>query len=464
MVQVIVHLVGNDAADDATSVAFAAAMPILAAVFLELWKRRSARLQYELGVHDLVSFEKPRPGYNATVCRPLPFVALRPGTRRVLTSVATFPVMVLLLAVTAAAMFASFEASDYVRRAAPNSLVVHLPSIVFGLVLSALNALFDKGRRTDWHVVHWQVADAVHPPVARCITGWENHRTESSFRTALLTRQILLKCLSAFMSPLYLMFWVQDIGRVRQQLAALLITSQLQGQVQEVGLPIVMALYRAVRSQKTRDEVRRDLNALANGPQQQAAQRRGAAGRRILPSVEAESIREVYDGTADDYAEMVIQFGYVFVFGWCWPLASLCALLNNVTENRTDCFKLCVVMQKPRPRHASGIGVWLHALQALSIGAVLVNTAYMFLHVCRDDVALLRGWTTVQKIAAVIALEHVVIGARFLVDYVVEDVPEDVRRRMADDQVEYARQMTNALRTPPTSFRRAPAPPHAKAA
>ena len=38
-------------------------------------------------------------------------------------------------------------------------------------------------------------------------------------------------------------------------------------------------------------------------------------GMRIVPAAEAESVKEDYPGTFDDYLEMVIQFGYVFLFG-----------------------------------------------------------------------------------------------------------------------------------------------------
>ena len=44
--------------------------------------------------------------------------------------------------------------------------------------------------------------------------------------------------------------------------------------------------------------------------------------------------------------------------GWSWPLAPLAALLNNITESRTDMFKLCYTVRKPAGHEASGIGPW----------------------------------------------------------------------------------------------------------
>lgn len=63
----------------------------------------------------------------------------------------------------------------------------------------------------------------------------------------------------------------------------------------------------------------------------------------------------VYD-TFNDYAEMLIQFGYVTFFSWAFPLAPLCALLNNLLEMRADAYKLCSFSQRPIAHKAGGIG------------------------------------------------------------------------------------------------------------
>ena len=54
-----------------------------------------------------------------------------------------------------------------------------------------------------------------------------------------------------------------------------------------------------------------------------------------------------YEGTFEDFLEMFIQFGYVTLFSSAYPLAGLCALLNNMIEIRGDAFKLCFVHRRP---------------------------------------------------------------------------------------------------------------------
>ena len=65
-----------------------------------------------------------------------------------------------------------------------------------------------------------------------------------------------------------------------------------------------------------------------------------------------------YEDTFDDFLEMFIQFGYVILFSSAFPLAALCALLNNIVEIRSDAFKLCMHHQRPFAKRVESIGIW----------------------------------------------------------------------------------------------------------
>ena len=71
-----------------------------------------------------------------------------------------------------------------------------------------------------------------------------------------------------------------------------------------------------------------------------------------------ESFLFQYEGTFDDFLEMFIQFGYVTLFSSAYPLAGLCALLNNIIEIRGDAFKLCFVHKRPFGARVNSIGSW----------------------------------------------------------------------------------------------------------
>lgn len=78
---------------------------------------------------------------------------------------------------------------------------------------------------------------------------------------------------------------------------------------------------------------------------------------RIKQALE-EGEMEPYEETFDDYLELYIQFGYVFLFSSVYPIAAFWAVLNNVLEIRADAFKLCKVYQRPMSRRVKDIGAW----------------------------------------------------------------------------------------------------------
>lgn len=55
---------------------------------------------------------------------------------------------------------------------------------------------------------------------------------------------------------------------------------------------------------------------------------------------------------------MFVQFGYVVLFSSAFPLAAMCALINNIIEIRSDAFKLCTGLQRPFGVRVESIGQW----------------------------------------------------------------------------------------------------------
>ena len=73
----------------------------------------------------------------------------------------------------------------------------------------------------------------------------------------------------------------------------------------------------------------------------------------------------------DEYNEMAIQFGYIVLFGFCFPLAPLFSLLNNVIEQWSDSWKLLYTFQRPGPRVVESIGAWNRIINFLCYFAVV---------------------------------------------------------------------------------------------
>lgn len=59
-----------------------------------------------------------------------------------------------------------------------------------------------------------------------------------------------------------------------------------------------------------------------------------------------------------------------------FPLAPLCALINNCLELRLDAYKLVTRYRRPVPKQQSGIGAWNGILAIITHISVATNASY----------------------------------------------------------------------------------------
>ena len=63
-------------------------------------------------------------------------------------------------------------------------------------------------------------------------------------------------------------------------------------------------------------------------------------------------------GLFAEYIELLVQFGYLSLFSCVYPLTAMLLLINNLTEIRTDAYKICKLFRKPFAPPAADMGVW----------------------------------------------------------------------------------------------------------
>uniref|UniRef100_A0A672Z5D2 Anoctamin n=1 Tax=Sphaeramia orbicularis TaxID=375764 RepID=A0A672Z5D2_9TELE len=78
-----------------------------------------------------------------------------------------------------------------------------------------------------------------------------------------------------------------------------------------------------------------------------------------------------------EYLEMVIQFGFITLFVASFPLAPLLALFNNILEIRVDAWKFTTQFRRPVASKARNIGAWQEILNAVAILSVVTNAFIM---------------------------------------------------------------------------------------
>ncbi|GMF29822.1 unnamed protein product [Phytophthora lilii] len=319
------------------------------------------------------------------------------------------------------------------------------------------------------------VLDAAFTRAARSLNNWENHRTESRYQSHLILKVFSFRFVHVFASLYYYAFAPQaessgssndstsqttksdGMVRVAIQLASFMVTGQIWKNVMETLYPFirrrlnVRAKKRASNEQFNQSTVFNGIGAATAGPRGPNRHRGNAttstklASEAIMSSnavIHEQCVRleqasdraweeaglKQYD-TFEDYTEMLVQFGYVSFFSLAFPLAPLLALLNNLLELRTDAFKLCHTKQRPLAHKASGIGVWLHVLQIMSVLAVLTNCFNLAYSTSLLERAF-PGVTATEKVWIVFGIEHLLLLLKVWLVCVVPSVPRDVSERL----------------------------------
>lgn len=81
--------------------------------------------------------------------------------------------------------------------------------------------------------------------------------------------------------------------------------------------------------------------------------------------------------TVLEFASVMLQFGYIALFGAVWPLAALMCLLNNFAVQRLDMWKFCTFVRRPMGSRTNGIGAfWEVALEAMAVAGI-TNHAFL---------------------------------------------------------------------------------------
>ena len=73
----------------------------------------------------------------------------------------------------------------------------------------------------------------------------------------------------------------------------------------------------------------------------------------------------------------VIQYGFVTLFVAAFPLAPLCALINNVVEIRLDAYKYVTQVRRPLAQRVQDIGAWYGILRGITYLAVMFNVSML---------------------------------------------------------------------------------------
>ncbi|XP_021368430.1 anoctamin-8-like isoform X1 [Mizuhopecten yessoensis] len=433
----------DETVDDQWFVAFALFNAFWATLYLEHWKRRSSELAYEWGTLDKKDelLDDPRPLFSGSLRespvtgRQEPYYA--PWKRNLFRYFISWPIIFLCLCLVFVVMLLIFQLQEWINNLVAKGDIpgfcTFLPKVLLAVSIGILDEVYKK-------IAYW-------------LNHIENYRMTETYENHLIIKLVLFQFVNSFLSLFYIAFYLQDMDRLRDQLAAILITRQVIGNIKEALLPYLLwkiKLYKvgyemtcdASTTNKTevsdltesiggKDEVRerkkvQDKNELNNAGKSEAA---GRQRKPSLTQAEVESTMNKYEDTFEDFLEMFIQFGYVTLFSSAFPLAALCALMNNIVEIRSDAFKLCMNHQRPFGQQVQNIGTWQDALELMGVIAVIVNCA--LIGISGQVTRMVPNSSIVSTIIIIVILEHIILVLKFLIAYAIPDIPEAIATKKA---------------------------------
>ncbi|XP_042205000.1 anoctamin-4-like isoform X3 [Homarus americanus] len=361
--------------DNPATVFFSIAMSFWATMFLELWKRKQAVIQWQWDLDNYEEEEELRPEFeekvtttriNPVTNKPEPYLPLLNQITRL---VAANSLVLLMLFVVMAAVFSVIlyrmaviiamyqTTSDLFRRNA--KLVTSMTAACLNLmVIIILNFFYEK-------LVVW-------------LTNLEVPRTETEYEDSFTLKMFLFQFINFYSSLIYIAFFkgrffyhpgdadarTNLLMKLRYdmcdpagclfelcvQLAIIMVGKQIFSNVLEIIFPIMRVWW----NKRT-----------GHDNQMSEAYTRWEQDYDLAPYTRLSLFNE--------YLEMVIQYGFVTLFVAAFPLAPIFALLNNIVEIRLDAYKYLTKCRRPRSERIQDIGIWFGILKGITYFSVFTN-------------------------------------------------------------------------------------------
>lgn len=360
--------------DNEYTVTFAAFMALWAVFFNEMWKRRQAEIEYDWDVEDFEEEETVRPEYEASVRKrrvnPInkmeePYMTF---SSKCLRFTSSLWVVFFMLCVVLAAVFGVI-----VYRMTISSLLYAVDQETVKTRASTITSL--TGACINLTVII--ILGYIYQILAEWLTNFETHRTLTEWEDSFTLKMFLFQFVNHYASLFYIAFlkgkfvgrpgaYDRSIGGERQeecdpsgclielciQLAVIMVGKQAFNNFKELALPKVMNWFNA-----------RKVREAENKNQEKITRWEKDYTMATIPNL----------GLFDEYLEMVLQYGFVTIFVAAFPLAPICALINNIIEIRLDAYKFTTQWRRPLAYRAQDIGIWWFILRGITRIAVVTN-------------------------------------------------------------------------------------------
>lgn len=265
------------------------------------------------------------------------------------------------------------------------------------------------------------IFNLIYGKVALKLNHYENHKLFSTYENSLILKIFFFKFINTFFSLIFIAFFdsifpllklcKEDtcFNALSNQMMIIFLTFYANNVV-EILQPFIFILLNRQKGKKETKSA--SLNYFLGG---------------IDEEIEKDYMKTDYhpaleiDGTVEDYMEMVIQFGFLNLFGICFPLAFFLAFLNDIAEIQVDKLKLVQFKRRPIPKGAADIGTWLVILDVISFFAIFFNTGILII------TANVAGNSKISNLFLFVLLLLIFLGLKYIIRFLIPDFPGNAK-------------------------------------
>ena len=215
------------------------------------------------------------------------------------------------------------------------------------------------------------VIEALYKMISEVLTEFENHKFPRDFSNSLVLKYMCLQLLNALVPPMYIVFSDSEKKGADEAF-------------RNASLHVVLKLATEVAVGMIREYL---LPSLTKAVSKRANRKIAPSVPKVWASVIEYSRTRIGEGYGTDdfkalygeFAEIVLQFGYVMCFAAVCPAAVPIAFVNNFFEIKGDLYKVVALGKRILPNRAHGIGPWAILCKVLVCLSCTTN-AFCLLH------------------------------------------------------------------------------------
>ncbi|KAJ3034853.1 hypothetical protein HDV00_004585 [Rhizophlyctis rosea] len=418
--------------DDDYSPFFGLFMVIWGIAMIAGWNRQAARWAAEWGTRNYSKLEKVRPEFRPQSLFSDPVTGERipqyPYWKRWITVGSVTLPITLVMGVVFFAVVGTITTSEIYFKmyydGPGQEVLTFVPTILYAACIPALNSFYIS--------------------LAHRLNDYENRLTDSDWDSSFTQKLFVFNSLLSFL-PLFAVSWffvplsdaigarLKSHGFIKldsefgpdnlsTRLSYFVLTAQVINTFTETILPMVTR-----KATHVVNDYRKGIKG-----DKDAKDEEERFEREMKKEFEQPDYR-VYE----DYAEMVIQFGYLALFSVAWPLAPVACFVNNFVELRSDAIKMCKTTRRAVPQRADNIGPWGFILGLISWLGSITTTSITTLY-RKWNPKLPASIQATQRLPYILLFTLLAEHAYFLIRFIITSTANSVptkgveRRRRAE--------------------------------